>query len=134
MLVAACAVLHQAKSRLISLGRNHLPLSIAQAETVHWYLTLSFVCWAIYEFNAALNRWAENKWLWKSDASEWNWKTEIAVVTGGSQGIGACVVKDLVSYGVTCAVLDVGPLSDDFSKGNLLYRGWSDQRANIPAR
>jgi all-trans-retinol dehydrogenase (NAD+) len=117
MLIAACAVLHTARHRLLSLAGVHLPLSNDQAQAAHWYLTWSFTLWAIIEFNAILNRWADNKWLWKNDLSEWDWKNEVAVVTGGSQGIGACVVQALVSYGVRCAVLDVAPLSENFSKG-----------------
>jgi all-trans-retinol dehydrogenase (NAD+) len=117
MLIAACAALHLTRPWLVDLVRNNLPLSGAQTEAALWYLTWSFTLWAAVEVNAVLNRWAENKWLWKNDTSAWEWKNEIAVVTGGSQGIGACVVKGLVSHGIRCAVLDVAPLSEDFSKG-----------------
>jgi all-trans-retinol dehydrogenase (NAD+) len=119
MLVAACTALHLAQPWFLRLAQDNLPLSGARAETALWYLTCSFTVWAVVEVNAVLNRWAENKWLWTNDASAWEWKHEIAVVTGGSQGIGACVVKGLVSHGIRCAVLDVAPLSEDFSRGAL---------------
>jgi all-trans-retinol dehydrogenase (NAD+) len=115
-LIAASFVLHTRSLAIISLG-NSLPLSSLQTATFIWCLKWCLTCWAVYESNVVLNRWAENKWFWKHDASNWNWDKEIAVVTGGSQGIGACVVKRLVSYGVSCAVLDVAPLSASFTAG-----------------
>jgi all-trans-retinol dehydrogenase (NAD+) len=63
--------------------------------------------------NRWLSNWADRKWLRKDDKSAWDWKNEVAVVTGGSGGIGASVVKELVSKGVKVAVIDVLPLSDD---------------------
>jgi NAD(P)-dependent dehydrogenase (short-subunit alcohol dehydrogenase family) len=41
------------------------------------------------------------------------WDSEIAVVTGGSSGIGAEIVKCLVRKGVQVAVLDIQPLPKD---------------------
>ena len=55
--------------------------------------------------------------MWKNDKSAWRWTSEVAVVTGGSAGIGACVVKELVSHGIKVAVLDVGPLCELFTEG-----------------
>jgi all-trans-retinol dehydrogenase (NAD+) len=119
-LIAAYTALRLARPWLLSLAQDRLPLSGVHAETALWYLTWSFALGAVVAANAVLNRWAENKWLWKNDTSAWDWKHEVAVVTGGSQGIGACVVKSLVSHGVRCAVLDVAPLSEDFSRGDTL--------------
>ena len=73
--------------------------------------------WATVEANAVLNTWAENRWAWKNDRNDWDWPNEVAVVTGGSAGIGACVVKQLVSHGIQVAVLDIGPLSSQFTDG-----------------
>jgi all-trans-retinol dehydrogenase (NAD+) len=115
-LIAASVVLHTSGSAIISHGSS-LPLPATVIESVFWFSKWSFTLWAIYEFNAVLNRWAENRWVWNNDTSDWNWKNEIAVVTGGSQGIGACVVERLVSHGVSCAVLDVAPLSAKFTEG-----------------
>lgn len=80
-------------------------------------LQLFSYAWMAVEINAVLNSWAENRWIWKSDRSDWNWPSEVAVVTGGSAGIGACVVKRLVSHGIKVAVLDIGPLSGHFTDG-----------------
>lgn len=54
--------------------------------------------------------------------SDWNLERQTAVVTGGAQGIGAHVVKRLLSHGVTCAVLDVAPMSDYFTKGTCFLK------------
>ncbi|KAH7135712.1 hypothetical protein B0J11DRAFT_167651 [Dendryphion nanum] len=77
----------------------------------------------VHQVNALLNRWAENRWMWKYDGSSWVWEDEIAVVTGGSGGIGAAVVEKLLSYGITVAVLDVEPLSDELQNNatNLVH-------------
>jgi all-trans-retinol dehydrogenase (NAD+) len=71
----------------------------------------------LLELNSLLNLWAENRWMWSSDKSVWEWKKEVAVVTGGSNGIGALVVRRLVSYGIRVAVLDVEPLSNALQHG-----------------
>lgn len=76
-----------------------------------------FGLWLVYHVNAALSRWAENRWLWKQDEAAWHWPDELAVVTGGSNGIGAVVVQELVSRGIKVAVLDLEPLSDDLNQG-----------------
>ncbi|KAI9658008.1 MAG: hypothetical protein M1821_002668 [Bathelium mastoideum] len=60
--------------------------------------------------NGWLNSWAENGWQWSDNKKIWNWNKEVAVVTGGSNGIGAGIVKGLASKGVKCVVLDVADL------------------------
>jgi all-trans-retinol dehydrogenase (NAD+) len=119
MLIAACAVLHGTDVSLLPFGSS-IPLSDFHAETILWYLEWCFAVWACIDFNSVLNGWAENRWVWRNDTSAWDWKKEIAVITGGSKGIGACVVKKLVSHGISCAVLDVAPLSETFTKGGCL--------------
>ncbi|KAF2739804.1 NAD(P)-binding protein [Polyplosphaeria fusca] len=76
-------------------------------------LKFTLALWLVRDINAGLTRWAENRWMWTANGGVWNWSKEIAVVTGGSQGIGAAVVKSLVSHGITVAVLDVQPLSEE---------------------
>lgn len=95
---------------------DDLPFGLHQA-TIIRVLQWSLAAWAIVEANSVLNRWAENRWIWKDDKSNWDWPNEVAVVTGGSAGIGACVVKKLVSHSIKVAVLDVGPLSSQFTDG-----------------
>lgn len=116
ILVVASLALHLASPALLRLG-DSLPFPDTQHSSLLWYFKWGLTLWAIIDFNSVLNRWAENRWLWKNDTSAWDWKEEIAVVTGGSQGIGACVVKKLASHGINCAVLDIVPLSDIFTEG-----------------
>lgn len=122
ILIAACVALHRAGPSLLDIG-DSLPLTWTRIETIHRCLKWSLALWAVYDINSMLNRWAENRWSLKSDKIVWNWEKEIAVITGGSQGIGACVVKNLVSHGINCAVLDVAPLSKTFSNGVIYSSG-----------
>jgi len=115
-LVVACITLHLCQSLCLDLART-LPVasdrSVSLVECVKWASAL----WAIVELNAVLNRWAENGWIWRSDNRDWDWDHEVAVVTGGSNGIGGCVAKKLVSHGIKVAVLDITPLSESFTLG-----------------
>jgi len=52
---------------------------------------------------------AHNSWR-LSAASNWSWTNEIAVVTGGSSGIGLSIVQRLTGMGIQVAVLDVQDL------------------------
>lgn len=100
----------------LSLG-GRIGLSYDQLAALHWYLKWGLPIWALVDFNSFLNRFAINRWSLKNDKAKWNWSKEIAVVTGGSGGIGAYVVKQLVAHGISVAVLDVVPLSDSFTDG-----------------
>jgi 3-oxoacyl-ACP reductase-like protein len=94
-----------------------LPLSDDQRETLITALRWVLVLGLVQETNAWLNRLAENNWRFTNDKKTWNWTEEVAVVTGGSNGIGAAVVRELVSHGIKVAVLDIEPLSKDFQDG-----------------
>ncbi|KAF2020843.1 NAD(P)-binding protein [Aaosphaeria arxii CBS 175.79] len=80
----------------------------------------------LFEANSALNRWADKRWRWGNDVESWNWKEELCVITGGSRGIGAEVVKKLTSHGIRVAILDVeAPLispEDEGAKLAFFYR------------
>lgn len=91
---------------LLRLPENY---SAPLTTSLKWLFALGLVG----KVNRWLSNWANRKWLRKDDKSAWDWKNEVAVVTGGSGGIGAFVVKGLVSKGVKVAVIDVLPLSDD---------------------
>jgi len=129
LVVAAAyiALLGPASSRSLKL----LPLSVAQSTTLLQILRWMLGLLLAREFHNVLNEWAENNWLFWSDESTWDWKSEVAVVTGGSSGIGAMVVKKLISYGVRVAVLDVEPLSAVFQQRVSscplsISRSWAD--------
>ncbi|KAF2853208.1 NAD(P)-binding protein [Plenodomus tracheiphilus IPT5] len=96
-------------------------LTASQFTTLQWYLKWALPLWTVIDLNSALNRLAENRWSWKSDKSRWVWSKEVAVVTGGSAGIGACVVKRLVSQGVKVAVLDISPPKASFTSDERTY-------------
>jgi len=85
--------------------------------TIIRFVKWGLAAWATVEADSVLNRWAENRWMQNSDRGDWDWPNEVAVVTGGSGGIGACVVKKLISHGIKVAVLDIGPLSSQFTDG-----------------
>lgn len=59
-----------------------------------------------------LNDWLSTKSQnnWVIDDS-WDWKNELAVVTGGSGGIGGGVVQRLAAMGARVVVLDIIPLT-----------------------
>lgn len=114
-LAAACIGLQRVDPAAIGIP-DSLPLGLHHA-TILRLIKWGLAAWTAVEANDVLNRLAENRWSWTSDKSNWTWPNEVAVVTGGSAGIGACVVKKLVSHGVKVAVLDIGPLSNQFTDG-----------------
>ncbi|EAQ84344.1 hypothetical protein CHGG_08358 [Chaetomium globosum CBS 148.51] len=59
---------------------------------------------------------ASNSWRLTA-AKGWDWPNEIAVVTGGSSGIGKGIVERLVALGVRVAVLDIQELPKEL-QGN----------------
>ena len=64
----------------------------------------------VSKLNQGLNAVAHNSWRLRT-ARGWNdWSDEIAVVTGGSSGIGHDIVERLASMGVRVAVFDIADL------------------------
>lgn len=115
ILAATCIGLQLVDPATIDIA-DSLLLGLHQA-TIIRLIKWGLAAWTAVEANAVLNSWAENRWAWKNDKSDWDWPSEVAVVTGGSAGIGACVVKKLVAYGIKVVVLDIGPLSSQFTDG-----------------
>lgn len=56
-------------------------------------------------FNAFLSRGVQNNWT----SSKYDWNREVAVVTGGSDGIGKNIALLLAEKGVKVASLDIQP-------------------------
>lgn len=64
-----------------------------------------------FETNNLLNVWARNNWRIRNK-EKWNWPNEVAVVTGGSGGIGVLIVEGLAKKGVKVGVLDLMELPE----------------------
>jgi hypothetical protein len=65
------------------------------------------------KINSWLNAVALTNWQVRPPKEKWTWDSEIAVVTGGSNGIGAEIAKCLMRKGIKVAVLDIQPLPKD---------------------
>jgi hypothetical protein len=68
--------------------------------------------WAAYHINQYLNTRALNNGV----QATFDWKKEIVLVTGGSDGIGAETVLKLAERETTVIVLDIRPLKFDARK------------------
>ncbi|KAJ5556569.1 hypothetical protein N7494_000484 [Penicillium frequentans] len=77
----------------------------------------SFFGLAIW-LNDYLTKWSRNNW---TVDTKYDWKCEIAVVSGGSGGIGASVVQRLAADGVRVVVLDVIPLTYNIDEEIVTY-------------
>lgn len=80
-----------------------------------WALALGLV----RKINHWLNDVALTNWQIRPAKDKWVWDSEVAVVTGGSNGIGAEIVKCLMRKGVKVAVLDIQPLPKDMDECKL---------------
>ncbi|KAI8942916.1 hypothetical protein NX059_000955 [Plenodomus lindquistii] len=73
----------------------------------------------IRKTNAALNAWATNNWQIRAGHG-WDWRSEIAVVTGGCSGIGKAIAEALTLHGIRVAVLDVQDAPKTMTSNDLL--------------
>lgn len=86
-------------------------LSPTTVKTLKYLLIIG----AARQANKVLSSLVLNNW----ERTTWDWKNEVALVTGGSGGIGYHVAVGLASHGITVAVVDVqeprAPLRESFS-------------------
>ncbi|KAH6685065.1 hypothetical protein F5X68DRAFT_21809 [Plectosphaerella plurivora] len=78
-----------------------------------------FALGLLRQVNNALNQIASNAWR-LGPSPGWDWPNEIAVVTGGSSGIGKSIVQGLTALGVRVAVLDIQDLPADMRNEPLI--------------
>jgi len=97
------------------LGYHH------NAKSIRW-LTFLITCHAIFWIVRITDNWLT--WTRNVDLTDGK---EIAVVTGGSQGLGFEIVKLLVDRGVRVAILDIVPPT----KESLLYRGMKYYKTDV---
>ena len=68
---------------------------------------------ALYVLSFAKLVTIANKWVSErsynnfADDSSWDWSNEMAIVTGGSSGIGAEIVRGLVQHNIRTIILDI---------------------------
>ncbi|KAI8623355.1 NAD(P)-binding protein [Xylariaceae sp. FL1651] len=93
--------------KLVSrLSGQHAPPSSRDLSTINTVLHVLFALGVVRHLNRILNTMAANSWRLAASGG-WDWPNEVAVVTGGSSGIGKEIVKRLAALGVRTAILDI---------------------------
>ena len=95
--------------------------SIVKSLPISQSALVSIAKWAfgitsVHYLSSQLTELARNNWR-LADTSRWNWKDEIAVVTGGCSGIGEEIARALAKRGVKVVILDVSPLPERLESG-----------------
>jgi NAD(P)-dependent dehydrogenase (short-subunit alcohol dehydrogenase family) len=86
-----------------------LPSNSGFSTTTTTALSAFFALSVVLQLNRTLNMMAANSWRLTASKG-WDWPNEIAVVTGGSSGIGKDITEKLAALGVRVAVLDIQDL------------------------
>jgi len=95
--------------------------SIVKSLPITQSTLVSIAKWAFglssaHYLSSELTEFSRNNWRF-ADTGRWNWKEEVAVVTGGCSGIGEEIVKALAKRGVKVVILDVSPLPERLESG-----------------
>lgn len=85
-----------------------LPLITSSAKTIFYLAGLG----TALATNRFLTKWSANNWT-PTKPGEWNWDKEIVLVTGGSSGVGASIVKNLLHRNplTKIIIVDFAPLA-----------------------
>ncbi|KAK0643956.1 hypothetical protein B0T16DRAFT_416915 [Cercophora newfieldiana] len=108
---ATRVAIEQLPEKLAASIPSNLPASL-DSRTATTALWAAFILGTIIRVNRSLNIMASNAWR-TSPEKGWDWPKEVAVVTGGSSGIGKSIVEQLTALGVRVAVWDVQGLPED---------------------
>ncbi|KAM5343542.1 hypothetical protein ACJ41O_012079 [Fusarium nematophilum] len=73
----------------------------------------------LMKLNSVLNGWAYNNY---STSRPWDWRKEIALVTGGSSGIGELVARKLAKRSIKVIVFDLNPPKEAFTSNIYFYK------------
>ncbi|KAF2675027.1 short-chain dehydrogenase/reductase 2 [Microthyrium microscopicum] len=87
---------------------QYLPKNVSKAKLVK-ALTWALIAGLGGQVNSWLNAWAQNNWLFsgRSKFGENGWDKEIAIVTGGSSGMGNLTARGLAAKGIKVCILDI---------------------------
>ena len=87
--------------------------------TITFILQILLALGIIRQLNETLSIMARNSWRLQP-AKGWEWSKEIAIVTGGSSGIGKDITLKFAALGIRTAVLDIQELHDDMKNNDLI--------------
>lgn len=90
-----------------------------QPKTLNLALKVLLAAGILYRSNKYLSRLALNNYV--SDRS-WDWGREVVIVTGGSSGIGAEIVRQLSDQSIKVVILDVAPPQSPMAKNTRFYK------------
>ncbi|KAF9875446.1 hypothetical protein CkaCkLH20_07266 [Colletotrichum karsti] len=91
-----------------------------RADSIQRLVYLTALAGFVLSTTEYLNKWSANNW---TTDNTWDWDKEIIVVTGGSGGIGASIIKHILARNpnATIVVVDLAPLSWEPPRGSRVH-------------